>query len=300
MDIGVMLPNGVPGVSGRTLRSWVRGIEDGPFSAVGVADRMNYPNWDSMLTLALAAGLTDRVRVMSLVTLPALRPGPLFAKEVATLSQLAPGRMTLGVGPGARDSDFSLMGVDFSARGRAVDGHLDLLESLRDPASEQDLGPRLGDIEILVGGASPAALRRMVRHGHGYVGGGLRPDIFAFEAFAAVQAWQAAGRGDRPRLVASTWFSKDTNPDDRTATNLRAYLQQGGPPPQVRSDVARGAEGVDDAVQAFRRQGADEVIFFAMDDDLAQLEWLAGVVTQLPDRPRGDPTPDFAAMSAAP
>ena len=60
MDIGVMLPSGVPGVTGSTLRSWVRGIEDGPFSSVGVADRLAYANHDSMLTMAMAAALTDR------------------------------------------------------------------------------------------------------------------------------------------------------------------------------------------------------------------------------------------------
>ena len=298
MEIGVMLPNGVPGVTGATLRSWVRGIEDGPFSTVGVADRMKYANLDSMLTMAMAAALTERVRVMSLVTLPALRPAPLFAKEVATLSQLAPGRLTLGVGPGARQSDFDLMRLDFGARGKAVDAGLDALATLRTTASEQDLGPQLAEVEILVGGASAAALRRMVRHGRGYVGGGLKPEIFAFEAFAAVQAWRDAGRGDRPRLVASTWFARDTDTDDVSAANLRKYLVQGGPPPPVISGISRGADGVADAVRQFRAQGADEVIFFAMDDDLAQLDWLSGVVAALPDFPRGEPTPDFAAMGA--
>jgi alkanesulfonate monooxygenase SsuD/methylene tetrahydromethanopterin reductase-like flavin-dependent oxidoreductase (luciferase family) len=293
-----MLPTGVPGVSAARLADWVRGIEAGPFSSVGVADRIRYANPDPMLTMAVAAALTERVRIMSLVTLPALRPGPLFAKEVATLTQLAPGRLTLGVGPGARRTDYDLLELPWSRRGATLDAHLDRLMGLRDPASEQELGPRLGEFELLVGGASAPALRRMTTHGHGYVGGGLKPAVFAFEAAAAVQAWRAAGRDGEPRLVASTWFSMHPDPDDASAAHLRAYLHQGGPPPPVNSGISRGAGGIAEAVRAFRAQGAHEVVFFPMDDDPAQLEWLAGVVAELPEHPRGEPTPDPAALGA--
>lgn len=299
MKVGVILPSGLPGVTAGTLKQWIRGIDGGPFSTIGVADRIAYPNHDSMLTMAMAAGLSERAQIMSLVTLPALRPRVLFAKEVATLSQMAPGRLTIGIGPGARRTDYEAVGGDWTRRGRTLDDHLDQLVTLRTPSSDQQLGPVLGDVEILVGGASPAALRRMVTHGHGYVGGGLRPDIFAFEAAAAGQAWAAAGRSGRPRLVASTWFSRHLDVDDETARRLDHYLLQGGPPAAVRSAIARGTDGIHEAVRDFRAQGADEVVFFAMDDDITQLEWLADVVRGMPEQPLGEPTPDYAAMAGA-
>ena len=294
VDIGVMLPTGVPGVEGETLKAWVREIDAGPFTIVGVADRVKYHNWDHMLTMGMAAALSERVEVMSLVTLPALRQRAGFAKEVATLTRLAPSRITLGVGPGARRSDFDHCETDWAQRGAILDGHLETLMAMRVESSIQEMGPQLGDLQILVGGASDRALGRMLTHGHGYVGGGLKPEIFAFETFAATMAWQGAGREGRPRIVASTWFSRhDDVPEDASARNLETYLLQGGPPPPVNSGIARGADGIEAAVRAYRDQGADEVVFFPMDDDIEQLRWLAEVVRGLPEIPRADPHPDF-------
>ena len=124
-EIGVLLPNGVPGCSGETIRAWCRLADEGPFSSVGVADRYVYVNHETMMTLAAAAVLTSRVRLISAAFLGPLRPVPLFAKQVATLAALAPGRVSLGVAVGNRTNDYDAAGIDWTRRGkhpgRAVD-----------------------------------------------------------------------------------------------------------------------------------------------------------------------------------
>ena len=300
-QIGVLLPNGVPGCTGQSVSAWARMADEGPFSSLGVADRYVYVNHETMMTLAAAAVLTSRVRLMSAAFLGPLRPVPLFAKQVATLATLAPGRVSLGVAVGNRTNDYAAAGIDWSRRGKILDEQLAALESLRDLKGEDNtVGPELGDIEVLIAGASPPALRRLVRHGDGLVSGGVKPAIFAFEAFATEQAWQEAGKPGRPRLVASTWYASSADTGDQAEANLGSYLKNGGPPAQVISPIARGAAGIEAAYRGFREQGADEVLFFPLLDDIAELEFLADVVGGLPEVERGTPRPDFSLFADGP
>jgi alkanesulfonate monooxygenase SsuD/methylene tetrahydromethanopterin reductase-like flavin-dependent oxidoreductase (luciferase family) len=299
--IGVLLPNGVPGCAGDTLRAWIGQIDQGPFSSLAVADRLVYVNHEIMMTMAAAAALTSRVTIMSAAFLAPLRPVPLFAKQVATLALLAPGRVSLGLAVGNRTNDYQAAGVPWERRGKILDAQLTALAELRDLQGEDNcVGPQLGEIEILIGGASEPALRRLTGHGHGLVSGGVRPEVFAFEAFAAVNAWRTAGRPGRPRLVASTWYASSEREDDLAAARLASYLKHGGPPPQVISGISRGRDGIEAAVRGYRAQGADEVLFFPLLDDISELEWLADVVADLPDIEPGEPAPDFSLFASGP
>ena len=53
-------------------------------------------------------------------------------------------------------------------------------------------------------------------------------------------------------------------------------------------------------MRGYRAQGADEVLFFPLLDDISELEWLAGVVAGLPAIGRGEPHPDFSLFAAGP
>lgn len=295
--IGVLLPNGVPGCTGETIKAWARLADDGPFSSLGTADRYVYVNHEPMMTMAAVAAVTSRVRLLTAALLPALRPAPLFAKQVATLSVLAPGRVTLGIAVGNRVNDYTEAELDWAGRGAALDARLAYLERLREVDDDNTVGPALGDVEILIGGASKPAVRRLLAHGDGLVSGGVRPEIFAFEAFATMQAWEGAGKPGRPRLVASTWYASSTDPDDLAAARLSSYLANGGPPEHVISGIARGAEGVEEAVARYRAQGADEVVFFPLLDEISELEWLADQVAGMPEHDLGEPTPDFSLFA---
>jgi len=277
--VGVHLPHGVPGVEGAAIVEWARRADRLGFSSIGVAERLVYDSADAVVSLAAAAAVTDRVRLLANVFIAAVRPPAVFAKEVATLSRLAPGRLTLGIAGGARPQDHAAAAVDWRRRGALVDEGLAALVALSSPANPpHSLGPVPDPgIEVLVGGASPGALRRMVRYGHGYVGGGVKPEFMAHDVAAVRQAWNDAGRDGEPRIVAGTWFASERN-FERAGQWLQDYMLEGGPPEFVRGEIAKGADGVQSTMEAYAALGADEVVLFGCVDDVDELEWLADVV----------------------
>ena len=56
MDVGIGLPAPIPGVSGPSIIEWALKAEAGPFSSVGLIDRLVYPNHEPLITLAAVAG----------------------------------------------------------------------------------------------------------------------------------------------------------------------------------------------------------------------------------------------------
>ena len=55
MDIGIGLPNTVPGTEGRTLIDWARHAEEAGFSTLGTIGRLVYPNYEELVALSAAA-----------------------------------------------------------------------------------------------------------------------------------------------------------------------------------------------------------------------------------------------------
>ena len=291
MDIGMVLPSGIPGVDARVVGEWARRIDAGPYSSVAVADRLGYANQDAMMTLAAAAAVTERVTLTTSILLTPLRPTPLLLKEVGTLVSMAPGRVSLGVGVGARPWDYEVAGIPWSRRGEILDRQLAALDQLRSQHDEQQVGPRLGDLEILIGGASAPACERLVRHADGYVAGGIRNPFFSFDVLTCRQAWAAAGRPGLPRIVGGTWVARSERLDDEASAFLRSYFVTGGPPEMVNAGIVRGADAIRAMITEYRQTGADEVVLFPCTADLAELDWLTEVVASMPDVPRGDPRP---------
>ncbi|PZS23946.1 MAG: N5,N10-methylene tetrahydromethanopterin reductase, partial [Pseudonocardiales bacterium] len=60
MDVGIGLPNAVRGVAPRTIVDWARQAEEAGFSSLGTIDRMVYPSYESLITHAAAAAVTER------------------------------------------------------------------------------------------------------------------------------------------------------------------------------------------------------------------------------------------------
>src|SRR5919107_2171958 len=113
MDIGIGLPNAVRGVDRRGIVDWARRAEEAGFSSLGTIDRLAYPNFESLIALAAAAAVTERVRLVTDILLAPTRPARLLAKQAATIDQLSGGRLTLGLAVGGRADDFEAVGVDF-------------------------------------------------------------------------------------------------------------------------------------------------------------------------------------------
>ena len=118
MEIGIGLPATIPGTSGPLVLDWAKRADSGPFSSLGIIDRLVYPNYEPLVTLAAAAAVTERVRLMSTVLIAPLRGAGVLAKQAATIDALSGARFTLGAAGGGREADFGAAPASFPATGR--------------------------------------------------------------------------------------------------------------------------------------------------------------------------------------
>ncbi len=280
MEVGVGLPAAVPGTGGELLLEWARWAEQGPFASLGVLDRVAYDNYDPLLSLAFAAAVTTRPRLVTMVVIAPLRGPALLAKEAASLDALSGGRLTLGLAIGARHEDYDITGIDHRDRGKRFD---EQLAYLRDAWEEGRIGPRPSQPdgpELLVGGSGGQAFARMARYAHGYVHGGGPPRAFAGAASKAWAAWTDAGRPDRPRLWGQAYFALGGQPEiDRGAAYLRDYYAFTGPfAERIAAGNLTSPRMVKDLVRGYEEAGCDHLVLLPTVADLAQLERLADVL----------------------
>ncbi|MDI5961966.1 LLM class flavin-dependent oxidoreductase [Streptomyces sp. SL13] len=103
-----------------------RHAEDLGFHAAYTYDHLSWRSfrdrtWFGALpTLTAAAGVTERLRLGTLVTSPNFRHPVTLAKELLTLDDLSDGRITLGIGAGGNGFDATVLGQEaWSPRERA-------------------------------------------------------------------------------------------------------------------------------------------------------------------------------------
>jgi probable F420-dependent oxidoreductase len=85
---------------------------------------------EPLISLAVIAGATTRVRLCTGVLLAALRRPAVLAKQAATLDVLSGGRLDLGVGIGWQREEYEAAGLDYGKRGRLLDHTLEVCERL--------------------------------------------------------------------------------------------------------------------------------------------------------------------------
>src|SRR5579875_202232 len=143
MQISLGLPSTIPGVAGELLFDWARQAESGPFTSLGVIGRLVYPNYEPLITLAAMTSITRRIRLMSAALLGPLYNSGVLAKQVASIDALAGGRLTLGLGIGAREDDYRAAPSSFKQRGKTFDEQLVIMKRVW---SGQPLGKGVGPI----------------------------------------------------------------------------------------------------------------------------------------------------------
>ena len=278
VQIGVGLPSTVPGVDPGAIVEWAAAAEAaGCFSSIGVLDRMVYDSYDPIVSLSSAAGVTDDLRLVSMIVASPLRSTGVLAKEAASLHALSGGRLTLGVALGAREEDYEVADSDWSRRGRIL---TEQLETLRNVWEDAGIAPSAmrGTPDLLVGGLSGNAYLRVARYADGYVHNGGPARAFASAARKAHAAWQEAGRPGEPQLWGQNYIGLG-DPEAGREYLLDYYAFTGPFAERIAQGLLDSPMAVKDIVRGYEDEGCDELILFPTTPDLDELHRLAEIVS---------------------
>jgi alkanesulfonate monooxygenase SsuD/methylene tetrahydromethanopterin reductase-like flavin-dependent oxidoreductase (luciferase family) len=279
MDIGIGLPNAVPGAPGARLVEWARRADARGFSSLGAIDRIVYDNYEPLTALAAAAAVTERIGLCTAVLLAPLRTNATeLAKQALSVNALSGGRFTLGVGLGAREDDYEASGVELAGRGKRVDA---MLERIREVWGGGEIGPGVaGAPGLIVGGHTDASFRRAARFADGWIAAGSGPEQYEEGARKAKAAWLDAGRQGEPRTMALAYFSLGDSAKEDARAGLGDYYAWLGEEvaEMIVAGAAKSEEAVKGQVAAYETAGCDELILFPSSSDPDQVDLLADAV----------------------
>jgi probable F420-dependent oxidoreductase len=162
-----------------------------PFAVDGRATwASDTPYVEAMVALALAAAVTDRVRLGTAVLVLPLRNPVMFAKQAASVDVASRGRLELGLGAGWLAEEFDALNVPFRRRGAQLAEWIAIArecwtgypgerrsEDYVLPADTLCLPAPAHQIPILLGGHSARALRRVGAIADGWLGQQSAPEL---------------------------------------------------------------------------------------------------------------------------
>ena len=226
------------------------------------------PFLEPLVTLALVAGVTQRVGLgTSILVLPHRNP-VMAAKMAATLDHLSEGRLVLGVRVGWMREEIELLGGSYDRRGAWSDEAIAVMRACWRQTrtahrgeffSFDDIGvfpkPARGDIPILVGGHTPRALRRVVELGDGWHAAFITPEALKADL---VRLREECARRKRPFEQVTVSVRAGLSLRDAPLGPDRKPLQ--GTPEQVIADL-----------RAFRDLGVDAMLLEARYRDLEDM-----------------------------
>lgn len=280
MRIGVGLPSTVPGADGQLVIEWARRADEGPFSSLGVLDRLVYDSFEPLTALAAAAAVTQRVQLATTIVIGLLHNTTLLAKVTASIDALSNGRLVLGLAVGARREDYDAAAIDFRARGKRLSEQLATLRILWEEGTISPQSTRARGPDLLIGGLSDQGFARVARYADGYVHGGGPPKAFARAADKARAAWSDAGRPGQPQLWAQGYFALgDEAMEEAGKHYLRDYYAFTGPfAEKIAAGLLTTPQAIAQFIRGYEEAGCDELVFFPTLPELAQLDRLAEVL----------------------
>ncbi|MFE0588339.1 LLM class F420-dependent oxidoreductase [Micromonospora echinospora] len=180
---------------------------------------------DPLHWLTFAAAHTSRLVLgTAMLILPLHHPVDL-AKRLATLDVLSGGRLIAGIGVGWLREEYDAVGVPFAERGRIADEYLAALRALWTTIPARHHGrtvrfdgvhsaprpTRPEGVPVMVGGHSPAAVRRAARFGTDFYPLGV--DVEGLAGLLARLRAECAAIGRDPAGVAVTARAPATRAD---------------------------------------------------------------------------------------
>jgi alkanesulfonate monooxygenase SsuD/methylene tetrahydromethanopterin reductase-like flavin-dependent oxidoreductase (luciferase family) len=286
MDVGIGLPNAVPGTTGEQLTEWARRAEAAGFSSLGTIDRTTYPNLEPLVALAAAGAVTKRIKLATTILIAPKRvDATLIAKQAASVHKLSGGRLVLGIAVGGRKDDYVASGADFGSRGERFEQMLERIKQVwagssdsSGSAASEGIGPDVSadPPQLIIGGSVDAAFRRVAEYGDGWIMGGGTPEMFAEGRERLERAWSDAGRDGKPRAMSLAYFSLGDDAEANANTYLKDYYAWLGEyADAIAQSAAKDADTVRGYLQAFEAAGCDELILFPSSADPQQVDLLA-------------------------
>lgn len=210
-----------------------RQIENLGFDIVGCGEHVSFygDSANGFVSLSVAAGATERVKLMSTITLVPLYPPALLAKMGAALDVASGGRFTLGVGVGGEfPNEFEACGIPIKQRGSRTD---DALEVITRTWTETDVTydgryTKLNNFSlkplpiqkprppIWVSGRTDAAMKRAAKYGNGWLPYMFTPEHLA-ESITKIRAFGEELGQDMSDFTFAVYIFTAVHEDNDTA-----------------------------------------------------------------------------------
>jgi len=283
MRFGIWLPNcrhlATPEIIRRAaVRAEALGYDSVWVSDHVVVPRANVANFgetifDPLVTLAVVAGATSRVRLGTTVLIVPYRQAVVTAKMVSSLDALSGGRVVLGVGAGWVAAESAMLGVPFAERGPMTDEYLRAMQELWTSPSPSFAGKyvRFDDLHfeprpiqkphlpIWVGGHSRAALRRTVEIGAAWHPINRAPEELRAGVAELARISRERGRATPPALTLRNDV-RILRSGESTPPSAHAGRVVAGEPAAVVEQIAElAACGVEELVLEFLAADGDEL-----------------------------------------
>lgn len=179
------------------------------YLATGEHIMFHGPTANNMVSLAAAAGATERIKLMSGIVLVPLYPPALLAKQVAVLDVVSDGRFHLGIGVGGEfPKEFQAVNVPVEERGARTNEALEVIDKLLtetdvtfngrfttlDGVTIAPRGVQQPRVPIWVAGRKDVAMKRAARYAEGWMPYMYTPEMLAESMDKIATFTDAAGR----------------------------------------------------------------------------------------------------------
>ncbi len=179
------------------------------FLSTGEHIMFHGPTANNMVSLAAAAGATERIKLMSGIVLVPLYPPALLAKQVAVLDVVSDGRFHLGIGVGGEyPKEFQAVNVPVEERGARTNEALEVIDKLLTETDvsfngrfttldEVTIAPRgiqQPRVPIWVAGRKDVAMQRAARYAEGWMPYMYTPQMLAESMDKVATFTEEAGR----------------------------------------------------------------------------------------------------------
>lgn len=186
------------------------------------------PFLEPLAALSALGAVTKTMRFGTCVMVLPMRDVYLTARAIVTADIMTRGRLELGFGAGWLKDEFDFIGQDFATRGRRLEEGLALMDTLFSaerpefhgefwqlpPSAFEPKPVQRPRPPVILGGHSPAALRRAARLADGWMSTMTSPEAVARDVETLKRL-----RGDRPPLTVTVLEGPDAD--------LEAYVRAG-------------------------------------------------------------------------